>query len=115
MGTGKKSGDNKVEGKASEPSPAEQTAALEMIEVPAWNRGLIYRLSSSRLLCELLVATNYSEMDLLYERVVQLVADALRGKRAEEIRVFWGVKDDISAERKRQIMQARGWRFDPGN
>ncbi|PKU86022.1 SKP1-like protein 1B [Dendrobium catenatum] len=63
-------------------------------------------------LYDLLMAANYLNVkDLLY-LVCRKVADLIRGKTPEEIRLTFNIENDLTPEQEEEIRQEHSWAFD---
>lgn len=57
----------------------------------------------------LLLAGNFMQVDSLVRLVADAVADSMRGKTVEELRVAYKVTDDFTAEEKEQMRNEERW------
>ncbi|KAH7687494.1 S-phase kinase-associated protein 1 [Dioscorea alata] len=59
----------------------------------------------------LMVASNYLEIEGLLELTTQRVADMIKGKKPEEIRELFGIKNDFDPEEYAEISRDFTWAF----
>jgi len=60
----------------------------------------------------LLMAANFLNVKGLLDRVLQRVADMIKGKKPEEIRRIFNIKNDFTPEEEEEIRQENAWAFD---
>jgi len=60
----------------------------------------------------LLMAANFLNVKGLLDRVLQRVADMIKGKQPEEIRRIFNIKNDFTPEEEEEIRQENAWAFD---
>ncbi|KAJ8549631.1 hypothetical protein K7X08_033338 [Anisodus acutangulus] len=63
-------------------------------------------------LYDLLLAANYLSDKELVDVICQEVADRIKGKKPEEIRKEFDIKNDFTPEEEEQIRQENAWAFD---
>ena len=64
-------------------------------------------------LFELILAANYLDIKGLLEVTCKTVANMIKGKKAEEIRKAFNIKNDFTPEEEEQIRKENEWCEDP--
>ncbi|KAE8125738.1 hypothetical protein FH972_020512 [Carpinus fangiana] len=62
-------------------------------------------------LYDLLMAANYLVIKGLLDRVLQRVADLIKGKQPEEIRKIFNIKNDFTPEEEEELRKNNAWAF----
>jgi S-phase kinase-associated protein 1 len=60
----------------------------------------------------LLMAANFLNVKGLLDRVLQRVADMIKGKQPEEIRRIFNIKNDFTPEEEEEIRLENAWAFE---
>jgi S-phase kinase-associated protein 1 len=76
-----------------------------------WDEAFFCNIDS-QMLYEILVASNYLEVKLLYDMACQKVVDMIRGKTTEEIRQILDIENDFTPEQEAAIRQETAWAYD---
>ncbi|CAK7357298.1 unnamed protein product [Dovyalis caffra] len=63
-------------------------------------------------LYDLLLASNYLNIEVLLHQLAQKVADMIKGKKPEEIRQLFGIKNDFTPEEEAEIRRENAWAFE---
>ncbi|KAI1204834.1 Skp1 family, dimerization domain-containing protein [Annulohypoxylon truncatum] len=79
-------------------------------EVPAYEAALLAPLSQAQLF-ELLTAANFLDIPLLLKCAAKIVAEKIRGMTTEQMREYFGIENDFTAEEEAQIRREHGWAF----
>ncbi|CAK7357293.1 unnamed protein product [Dovyalis caffra] len=61
---------------------------------------------------DLLLASNYLNIEVLLHQLAQKVADMIKGKKPEEIRQLFGIKNDFTPEEEAEIRRENAWAFE---
>ncbi|KIK53707.1 hypothetical protein GYMLUDRAFT_49239 [Collybiopsis luxurians FD-317 M1] len=76
---------------------------LRNTHISKWDREFIT--VDQEMLFELILAANYLEIKSLLDIGTRTVADLIKGKSPEEIRMFFNVQNDFTPEEEAQIKQ----------
>jgi len=60
-------------------------------------------------LFEMLLAANYLNIRILLDLILKAIANQIKGKTTEEIRVHFGIKNDFTPEEEKQIALENSW------
>jgi len=60
-------------------------------------------------LFEMLLAANYLNVRILLDLILKAIANQIKGKSTEEIRVHFGIKNDFTPEEEKQIALENSW------
>ncbi|CAI0417942.1 unnamed protein product [Linum tenue] len=63
-------------------------------------------------LYDLLMAANYLNIKDLLDLICQTVADIIKGKKPEEIRSYFKIKNDFTKEEEEEIRRENQWAFE---
>ncbi|KQJ98741.1 hypothetical protein BRADI_3g38770v3 [Brachypodium distachyon] len=64
------------------------------------------------LLYNLFMAANYLDIKGLLDLCAQKVADMIKGKKPEEVREIFGIKNDFTPEEEAEIRKENAWAFE---
>lgn len=88
----------------------EETTVVTKDEVNKYEVDFFHGLDQA-VLYDLLMAANYLNVKGLLDRVLQRVADMIKGKQPEEIRKLFNIKNDFTPEEEEQIRKENAWAF----
>ncbi|CAI9275737.1 unnamed protein product [Lactuca saligna] len=64
------------------------------------------------ILFDLILAANYLNIKNLLDLTCQAVADMMKGKTPEQIRVLFNIKNDFSPEEEAEVRRENAWAFE---
>jgi S-phase kinase-associated protein 1 len=80
-------------------------------EKESWNREFFNSLSTEALF-ECVLAADFLHIQSLLESGCKRIADSIRGKSVQEMRQYFGVKNDFTREEEDRIMRENEWLLD---
>ncbi|XP_047333016.1 SKP1-like protein 1B [Impatiens glandulifera] len=63
-------------------------------------------------LFDLIMASNYLEIQELLDLACETVASMIKGKKPEEIRKMFNIKNDFTTEEEEELLKENSWAFD---
>lgn len=78
-------------------------------DIPPWDRHFLDDLPDDSALFELITAANFLEVKRLMRFACKRLADEMKVLTPEQVRQRWGIKDDLTAEEKAQIVKSNEW------
>jgi S-phase kinase-associated protein 1 len=80
-------------------------------EKESWNEDFFKSLSRE-VLFECILAANFLHINSLLESGCKKIADSIRGKSVQEMREYFGTKNDFTPEEEERIMKENEWLMD---
>ncbi|KAI1752546.1 s-phase kinase-associated protein 1 [Xylaria castorea] len=89
------------------PKPDDKKTTEPIDALPAWDTEF-FKLDKN-LIIDITNAANYLEVPLLLQYAVYVIADHLKGKSTEEMRLFLNIENDFTPEQEEKIRQENAW------
>ena len=87
---------------------AQTEAERRAAEISGWDQAFILELTLEQLF-QLTLAANYLDMKPLLDLGCKQVANLIRGKKPEEIKLLFGVTREFSPEEEEQVKRENPW------
>lgn len=101
-----------MEPNASEPqTTAGEGSSSNKKDLKDWDKEFI-NVDLDTLIYDLILAANYLNISELLKLTTQAVADIIKGKTVEEIRVTFNIKNDFTPEEEEAIRKEHPWAFE---
>merc|ERR1719182_855056 len=100
--------DSRAKGPAASPSDA--AADPKEDEEKQWDQEFV-KVDNSTLF-DLILAANYLNISRLLDLTCEKVAEMIKNKTAEEIRVHFNIKNDFTPEEEEQVRKENEWAFE---
>ncbi|MCO5557535.1 hypothetical protein L7F22_011101 [Adiantum nelumboides] len=92
------------------PRGGEDKPALTNEEVKHWDADFLK--VDQVTLFDLILATNYLNIQSLLDLTCQCIADMIKGKTPEEIRKTFNIKNDFTPEEEEEVRRENQWAFE---
>ncbi|CAA0386046.1 unnamed protein product [Arabidopsis thaliana] len=80
-------------------------------DLKKWDSEFMKKMEQS-ILFDLMMAANYLNIQSLLDLTFQTVADLLSGKTPDEIRAYFNIENDFTAEEEAEIRKVNQWAFE---
>ncbi|GLJ36015.1 hypothetical protein SUGI_0722410, partial [Cryptomeria japonica] len=99
-----------VNSKMDAAKTSEETTAISELDVKTWDKEFVK--VDQATLFDIIQAANYLNIENLLDLTCQTVADMIKGKTPEEIRMIFNIKNDYTPEEEEEVRRENQWAFD---
>ncbi|XP_059072041.1 SKP1-like protein 1B [Cryptomeria japonica] len=83
---------------------------ISELDVKTWDKEFVK--VDQATLFDIIQAANYLNIENLLDLTCQTVADMIKGKTPEEIRMIFNIKNDYTPEEEEEVRRENQWAFD---